>query len=566
MERSSKIIAAGALLAGLAAFLVYLPALGNGFVNWDDHAYVYANEHIRSFDAWWLATAGVAGNWHPLTMLSFTADYAFWGDEPFGYHLVNNLLHAVNTSLVFLLAARLYAIRRGAGRGAMYAGVTAAVLFGLHPLHVESVAWVSERKDVLFFFFYALSVLSYLGYASAGPRSRGVKYAAAFLFFVLSMLSKPMAISLPFVLLIIDLYPLGRLAGAKAIRAAVVEKIPFFAISAALGLVTVFSQEQAIASAGAVAFKVRLFTAIRGYAFYLYKTFVPMDLAPYYPLFPNADIYAFEYLASLILLIVITGFCALAFRRTKFYSALWLFYAVTLFPVSGVLQVGGQAAADRYAYLPGLAPVLLIAVIAARLIEGGGRVLRAVFVSGLIAVTAVLSLLTVGQSAVWKDSLTLWSHEIELYPIVFAYRNRAAEYKRLSMTEKEIGDYTVVISSGGQPDLDQVYISRATAYKKLGDNASALEDLDLAIGFKASVAALNNRGNLYRESGNPRRAIEDFSRAVEIDPANASVYFNMALAYIEAGDKEGARMNFMKAAGLGLKAAEEYINRDELRK
>jgi len=565
MERSSKIIASGALLTGLAAFIVYIPALSGGFVNWDDQTYVYANEHLRSLDLWWLLTARVAANWHPMTMLSLAADHVLWGDSPFGYHLVNNILHAVNTSLVFLLASRLYAIRRGIGRGSIWAGLIAAVLFGLHPLHVESVAWVSERKDVLFFFFYALSVLFYLRYAASKASGGRTSYAAALFFCALSLLSKPMAVSLPLVLLIIDLYPLKRLNGAGEMKAAVIEKIPFFFASAGAALVTILSQGEAIATVDAVAFNARLFTAARSYAFYLYKSFVPVGLAPYYPLFADSGIYTIEYFGAIAFLIAITIVCVITFRRTRFYAALWLFYMVTLFPVSGILQVGGQAAADRYAYLPGLAPVLLLAACAGRILEGGGRAARTAFVAGLIIVACILSVLTLRQEAIWKDTLSLWSREIQLYPIVFAYRNRAAEYKRLGMTGKEIEDYTAIIATPGQPDLDQVYISRAAAYRKLGDMASALSDLDAAIALNPSVIALNNRGNLKRAAGRPGLAIEDFKQAVRMEPANASVYYNMAMAQMEAGDGAGARRSMEKAAALGLKAAREYLERDGMR-
>ncbi len=555
-----KKIFAGACATALAAFLAYLPSLHNGFVSWDDQAYVYANESLRRLDLWRFLTGNFAGNWHPLTMISLAVDYAVWGLDPFGYHLTNAVIHALNTGLVFLIATRLYGLRAtdNGGRGGFMAGLAAALLFGLHPLRVESVAWVSERKDVLFFFFYALSVLVYLRYAAPDAARKARWYLAALALFVLSLLSKPMAVSLPLVLLVLDLYPLGRLENAQDAKKAVLEKIPFFAAAVALALVTVFTQQGALAPSGSVAFKVRVFTAVRAYAFYLYKTFLPAGLVPYYPLFPNASVLTAGYMAAFALFIAVTVLCVLTYKRTRLFAALWLFYVVTLLPASGIVQVGGQAVADRYTYLPGLAPVLLLAFGAARL-SGAGRGARAAVTATLIGAAAVLSVLSVRQEHVWKDTVSLWTHEIDYYPVIFAYRARAAEYKKLGMTEKEIADYGVIIRTGGQ-DIDLFHIERARAFDSLGDTAAALKDLGAALAINpASVTALNNRGNVYRKTGDYKKAIADFQRAATLAPANAAVRINMALAYRDAGDERASIEQFREAARLGARPAQDYL-------
>lgn len=241
-----------AFAVSFITFLVYIPALGNDFVNWDDAQYVYKNQHIQSLDLkflGWAFSSVVVSNWHPLTLASLALDHAIWGLNPMGFHLTNVAFHVLNTLLVFILTLRLVDHEKGdkttCNPTALAAGIVTALLFGTHPLHVESVAWVSERKDVLCAFFFLLSIGAYLEYVSPKYSSNGPKkqlyYGCTLFFFILALLSKPMAVTLPFVLLILDFHPLGRLDGRRR-GWAVVEKIPLFILSAASSAMTLWAQ------------------------------------------------------------------------------------------------------------------------------------------------------------------------------------------------------------------------------------------------------------------------------------------------------------------------------------
>ncbi|MDP2689108.1 MAG: hypothetical protein Q8P48_03235, partial [Deltaproteobacteria bacterium] len=370
MKDNRKIYLASAALV-VVAFLIYLPSVGNGFVNWDDQAYVYENPYIRSLDISWLLTAEVMGNWHPLTMLSYAADYALWGLDPRGYHLVNTVLHSLNTGLAALFAFLFFRAASGGKReadgltkrSALFAAVIAALIFGLHPQRVESVAWVSERKDVLSGFFFLLSLIFYLRYAAPPRNGWAVSYAASLIFFVLAVMSKPMAITLPVALLVFDIYPLNRLSGMKKIRKAVIEKIPFFAVSVAAAYLAVWAQRSGGALAPLAPYPLgsRLMVAGKAVVFYLYKMALPFGLAPFYPREARPSFFSYEYAGAFVVVALISIFCIWAFKKNRIFAALWLYYLVTLSPVIGIIQVGSQAAADRYTYLPSLGPALLVA-------------------------------------------------------------------------------------------------------------------------------------------------------------------------------------------------------------
>jgi len=271
------------ILPALVTFLVYIPALGAGFVNWDDPKYVYENPYITELDAFFFKFAFTSfyfANWHPLTLISYAVDYALWGDRPFGYHLTNNILHSVNTGLVALLAFRLTSLssaKHGSRTVPIAAALISAALFGLHPIHVESAAWISERKDLLCALFLFLAALSYLRYA---PSGRMRWYGASLFFFALSLMSKPMAITFPFILLILDFYPLERIR--VALGRILIEKLPFLALSAASAILTMLAQkgEGALTALGPIPFLMRAAVALRGLAFYIFKTVFPAGLAP----------------------------------------------------------------------------------------------------------------------------------------------------------------------------------------------------------------------------------------------------------------------------------------------
>ena len=294
-------------MVSLVTLVVFLPALGNDFVNWDDYQYVYENSHIQSSlrnVPEWAFSSFYAGNWHPLTWLSHALDYTIWGLKPFGHHLTNNVLHALNAMLVVFLCMRLlesYRSRKIADglavpsidkRGILIAGATTGLLFGVHPVHVESVAWVSERKDILCALFFCLSIFSYIGYADgAGNRRMLVlrpfnkHYLFSLLFFICALLSKPMAVTLPVVLIILDWYPFQRIQSLRTFGTVVMEKVPFFVLSIASSVITVLAESRGdhIVPFEASSFPARLMISFDAIFSYLRKMLLPLGLNPFYP-------------------------------------------------------------------------------------------------------------------------------------------------------------------------------------------------------------------------------------------------------------------------------------------
>ncbi len=569
----------------LISFIVFLPALHNGFVNWDDRLYVSENPNIISFGFSSLRQAFVsfyASNWHPLTLISLSLDYRLFGLNPWIYHFTNILLHALNASLVFLAAYRIAGLagREGPEKGSplpFIAALTTALLFGLHPLHVESVAWVSSRKDVLSAFFFLLSMICYLKYAApkaAFPEARGrlTYYLLAIALFILSLMSKPMAISLPFILLILDCYPLGRFnKGGDGVKRALSEKIPFFILAGLSGVLTVLAQQKGgtISSFETAPVLWRVCVAFRAAAFYLYKIILPFGLAPFYPYPKMFDPFNYEYLGAIALFFLVTLICVLTFKKYRLFTVVWLFYLITLLPVSGIVQVGAQAAADRYTYIPSLSMFMLAGVGTGILFERAGRKwFKAALIILLIAVFSILCLLTIKQTAVWKDSVSLWTHEIKLYPDTapLAYYNRGLAYQMNGELGKAIEDYDSAIALNG--DYMEAYVNRGLSYKDLGDFQRAIGDFSSAVELDRNyVKAYLNRGFLYIKLGDYGKAISDFSTVISLEPGNAFAYYNLGVASSKTGEIEKADFYFKKASelvfggGEGRERLEAVLNR-----
>jgi tetratricopeptide (TPR) repeat protein len=594
-RRDKILILILAVLTALITFAVYLPALRNGFVNWDDPILIYDNVHIRSIDLnflKWAFTNTVIASWYPLTVFSFALDYAVWGLDPWGFHLTNNVLHTLNTALVFILCVQLVKTGRP-GQGMRKTVITAtvtALLFGLHPLHVESVAWVTERKDVLYSLFFLLSIIVYLRYVSSSGLGRRLLYASSLCLFAMSLMSKPMAVTLPVVLLVLDYYPLRRLS----FKWAVVEKIPFFFFSLLLSVMTVFAhhsesfEEQTVLG--------RLFLPAKNYIFYLYKMVLPTGLVPYYPYPEKASPLTMEYVLATVLFAAITLLCVWTFKRQRVFSTAWLYYLVTLLPVIGLVGFSDFVAADRYTYLPSLGPFMLAGLGAAYLMGTGGR--RRMVATACVAtvILATLAAMTIRQTGVWKNSITFWSHEISVYPdrlplaytgrgtalhnlgdfrraienfdtaialspeYAQAYANRGASLQKLGDFKRAIEDFDTAIAL--RPGHAQAYADRGAALQELGDFRQAIEDFDTAIALRSADASFYyNRGLIYTKSRKIPRAIEDFTRAIEIDPGLKKTYYDRAIAYSILGRHTQAIKDLTVAIGIDPGYAYAYHNR-----
>ena len=559
-DTAKLLVLLAALIAVAVTFGVYIPSLGNGFVNWDDDTYVLNNIYIQGFSA---ENLGVIffkvffSNYAPLHLLSYSLDFAIWGLDPFGFHLTNSILHAANTFLVALLAARL-ADTRGCfeTKGLFVMALASGLLFGLHPLHVESVAWVTERKDVLNALFFLFGLHAYLSYLK-GP-SRRAYYILTLFFFTLSLLSKAMTVTMPLVLLMIDLYPLGRLK-TEGLKRLIIEKLPFFGLSLLIALISIWSQSGALAPIEKLPLDDRLHVAARGALFYIYKSLVPLGLAPLYPR-DFAMGFNLWFAAYTIVLASITALAVLALKRTGAPLSAWGYYLVTLLPVIGIMQAGRQAAADRYTYIPSIGLVILVAAGAAYLVQK-----KKAFVPVLAAITllsALLSFLTVRQTGVWKDSAALWTREIKVFP---EYPNG---HVGRGLTYVFAGDFNGAVADldkgiGLKPGsnlLYEAYFYRGIALSSLGRIQEGLSDFTAAINLKPDEKIpYRNRGNAYMRAGEPDLAIRDLKQAADLPPVDGGAFIDLGLAYMRTGDRENAYESMERALALGDKGALPYL-------
>jgi tetratricopeptide (TPR) repeat protein len=576
----SKYYLAGAV--SLGTFIIYLSSLRNEFINWDDIGYVVDNPHIRSLDfsfLKWSFFHFYASNWHPLTWISHAVDYALWGSNPFGHHLTSIILHAVNTFLVVLLVVKLADASRDSAvigdtsvftdrRAILIAAGVAGVLFGLHPLHVESVAWISERKDLLCALFFLLSIMTYSRYETVAKAEREIKRACLgrwYLFtigcFILALLSKPMAVSLPLVLLLLDWYPFGRIRSLRTFRIAFIEKLPFFALSIVSSVLTFLAQKSrgAVASAELMALSTRLLVAFRSLIMYLWKMILPLNLAPYYPYQRNVSLLSLKYLLAVVLVIGITLICIVLFKKRKLFLAAWGYYVVTLLPVIGVVQVGQQAMADRYTYLPSLGPFLIAGLAAAwgykkvRTLEKWGRLVRLLGVATAIAVVFSLSYLTFEQIGVWNNSIRFWSYAIDKeqgVPLLFYQRGYAFFTK--GRFDRAIADFSRAVEL--YPSFDKAYMMLGASYGEVGLLDKAIENSSKAIMINPDAyMAYNDRAVVYLLTRQYDNALGDFNKAIELNRSYALPYLNRGRLFLERGNRMLAMADFQKACELGNK-------------
>ncbi len=568
-----------ALSVSALTFLVYLPALRNGFLTWDDDVYVTNNWHIRSISPGFLKWAFAhfyASNWHPLTWISHAVDYALWGLNPMGHHFTSIVLHAANTFLVVLLCARLLEVRERNGYGhrtLIAAGVT-GLLFGLHPLHVESVAWVAERKDVLCAFFFLLSIGAYMSYASDRINKSYRLHATYFLslfFFILALLSKPMAVSLPAVLLILNWYPFGRIRSLRSVARPLGELVPFMILSLGASAVTFFAQsaDGAVISVVVVPVATRVLVAARSLFLYLWKMIYPSDISPFYSYPEHVSLFAPKYLLAVVSFAGICALCVILARKNqKMPAAAWAYYLITLLPVIGLVQVASQSMADRYTYLPSLGPFLLAGIAAGRtpdLLKGMMKrdaAARAFTVAASVCLIAALCVLSLKQIGVWRDSIVLWNTVIrrEPYLLPFAYNNRGQAYKERGQLELALQDYSVAIDL--DPSSFVTYVNRGMTFGAMGQFGPAIEDYSSAIALKPFKAKpYLERGIVYAETGRLDLAMQDFDKAIAIEPTYADAYTSRGLTLQKNGEPARAIDDFDRAISLNPSSIDAYLDR-----
>ncbi len=576
----------------LITFIVYLSSLHNEFVSWDDNHYVYENPHIHSLNAdffRWAFSEFYAGNWHPLTWVSHALDYAVWGLNPLGHHLTNNILHAVNTFVVVILATTLLeAWKRKAEKSGqkiffnaqaiLIAGGITGLLFGLHPVHVESVAWVSERKDLLCALFYLLAIVQYAKYANIGgaetiqenskTRFLNKYYLLVLAFFVLALLSKPMAVSLPAVLLILDWYPFQRIRSIKSFMSAFVEKMPLIVLSIISSILTVLAQKAggAIQSTEIIPFSSRVSVAAESLLGYLLKMALPVNMVPFYPYPENVSPFSAGYLLSIVLVLGITATCIVMSKRQKLWLSVWGYYVITLVPVLGIVQVGSQSMADRYTYLPSLGPFLLAGLLSAWCIEKTNirrkqaQIVKLIGGIAAILVSVCLSFITFRQVAIWKDSVTLWTYVIEKEPNApVAHNNLGLIYQNQNMPDEAEKEFLTALKL--KPDYALAHNNLGLVYKTHNMLDKAMEQYLIATKLKPDDAeAHSNLGISYQACNMPDKAEEEFLTAVKLKPDDAALHFNLGLFYKSRNMPDKAMEHYAIAIKLKPDLAEAHNN------
>ena len=498
----------------ILTLIAFIPVFKAEFVSWDDPDYVTQNQSIRSLGNFKeIVTSPVQGNFHPITMLSLAVNYASSGKNAGSYHVMNLLFHLMNIVLVFFFVFRL------SGKKPWIDFIT-ALIFGLHPLHVESVAWVSERKDVLYSFFFLGGLLSYLNFLEKGKYSR---LLIVLVFFLLSLLSKPAAVIFPLVLIALDYY-YGRL-NLKSL----LEKIPFFLLSLLFGILTVQAQSKTGAVAGAGLFPgyFRFFFGFYGIMMYIIKTLLPINLCTFYPFPAVNNALPNEYYISVAFGAALVTGLIFSLRKQKLIAFSILFFLINLLLVLQFMPVGSAIIADRYTYLPLIGIFIIPAFFFQnRVDKNKGKVPSGGFAL-LAAISIILLVMTYSQAATWKNSATLWDKAISVSPSSKAYTNRGLVYKLNGNNEKAVEMYSQAIKMN-KVEKDAL-VNRGNIYFNTQKYDLAISDYNACLSIDSTdQLALENRGASYGLQGKYDLALRDMDAALRHQPKSANGYANRA--------------------------------------
>ncbi len=545
----------------VSALLVFWQVRNSDFVYYDDDDYVSANPHVLNgfspSNLAWAFTTNLSSHWHPLTWFSLMLDCQLFGPNAGRIHLINLLLHIANTLLLFIVLKKM--------TGALWQSAFVAALFALHPLHVESVAWIAERKDVLSTFFWLLAMLAYAQYVKKPDAAR---YLLVLLIFALGLMAKPMLVTLPFVLLLLDYWPLERIGrfSRQIFYRLVLEKVPFFALSVISSIITFLVMRSGGTVSDIFSLNSRIANAFLSYAEYISKMFWPCNLAVFYPF--NAGSISFGQAAICALLLLVISIFVIRFGRNQKYLPMgWFWFVGTLAPVIGIVQVGRQAYADRYTYIPYIGlfimlawglPQLLSKLLSASPVKSPQR--KIALGLPMVIVLTTLGICAYQQTSYWKNSVTLFSHALAVT------QNNYVAYNNLGIAYVDLGRWPEAIDNCKQainikPNLAEAHANLGIAYAALGRLPEAIDAYKQAINIKPDFAkAYYNLGVAYGELDRSTEAIEAFKQAILIKSDYAKAYLNLGVAYGKLGRLPEAIEAFKQAIKLKPDYVEAHKN------
>jgi Tfp pilus assembly protein PilF len=564
-------------------FVVFLPTFQNGFVNWDDGEFLLENPHYRGL-GWeqlrWMFTTCYLGSCMPLNYVTYGLDYVIWGMNPVGYHLTSSLFHAANAVLFYFLSLRLLrvttlSLANSSQLPIRLAAGLSSLLFSLHPLRVEVVAWTLGREIAVAGFFFFLTLICYL--RSAENESTGSSpwgwMGAAWILYALSLLGKEAALTLPFALLVLDVYPLRRLGSGPGkwfgaeVRRVWWDKLPFLLVALAAGVKAVLAKEQSgtIYSVASYGLLPRIAQVLYSLAFYPWKTLIPIQLSPLYPLHPFTGLWNSTLLLSGVVFLSLSGGFFVARRRWPAGLAAWCFYVLLLIPVSGVVAFGPYIVADRFSYLPCLGWAVLAGAGLSYCwhARGNGRIGARTLVfshsfAGLLLI--VLGALTWAQTQVWHDSEKLWRHALAVdEKSSFAHNN-------LGLVLAERGELRGAINEFRRAvQIDPVFVEAHTNLGNFlaaqGARQEAIAHLHQALEVDPRYASAHNTlGNVLADSGELDDAVEHFRKALQTNPELAMTHYNLGRALAKRGDKAEAMVHYRRALEIDPGDADVHNN------
>ncbi|MEE8349746.1 MAG: tetratricopeptide repeat protein [Acidobacteriota bacterium] len=544
------------ILLLLATFWVYLPVKDSEFIDLDDNVYVTENPWIQQGlngqSISWAMTSFREGVWNPMTWISFMLDYQIFGLNPAGYHLTNLLLHLASVLLLLRVLHRM--------TGAFWPSLMVAALFALHPLNVESVAWVTERKNVLSTLFWMLSLWAYLEYLR---KPIGLHYVGMMGFLILGLMSKQMLVTLPCVLILLDYWPLKRLGDnwmefQQRLPRLLLEKLPLFGVVVGAGLLTLTAahSDGALPGLERLSLGARLTNTPLAYALYLKQLVWPLDLAIFYPHQGNTLSPLFA-----LMIVVLVGISIGVWwgRQSRYLVVGWLWYLGTLVPVIGLIQVGGQSMADRHTYIPAIGIFIMLIWGAAELRQT--LRLRTLWLApASLCLILSLMVLTRHQVSHWRNSITLFEHAVSITDDNYlVHNNLGTALLERGQVEAAIENFSRVLEI--RPDSDRGLYNMALALRAQGRIEEAAQHLARALQSNPRMAeAYNNLGIILITQDRPKDAITLFQEAIEIDPLMEQAHSNMGTAFISLGDVDKALVSFLKAAELNPYKAKTYNN------